>query len=221
MNKPYLFQVFVDENGNFGNPGSLIVDGFHEINDAQRTAITADIGQDETVFIDNLSSNELSIYHAYGKVNFAGSVLVGVAWQLAQIKNEPTQSILCEIGEVPMWQEGEVYWLRAPLDYNLGNWTYLQVENPDVVDAIDVADTKDWKQMVWAWEDEAKGLIRARTFASKIDIPEVQGNGSGAMNLAGQLQRELQIRHGGGSIIYSRPAANNSAELGGRVIAIE
>ena len=56
------------------------------------------------------------------------------------------------------------------------------------VDAINLSDTKGWKKMVRAWLDESKGLIRARTFADRIGMPEVQGNGSGSMNLAGQLQ---------------------------------
>jgi predicted PhzF superfamily epimerase YddE/YHI9 len=218
MNRPYLFRVFVDEQGNFGNPGSLIVDDLNELDEEHRISITSEIGHDETAFIDDLTTNKLSIYHSYGRVGFAGSVLVGVAWQLFQLKNIPALNIKCDIGEIPIWQEGEINWLRASLENNLGNWEYEMLESPDAVNAIEVSETEGWKKMVWAWEDERKGLIRARTFASKINIPEVQGNGSGSMNLAGQLQKSLVIKHGDGSVIYARPADNYSAELGGRVI---
>lgn len=218
MIQPHLFKVFVDERGNFGNPGSLIIDESNDLDEEHRIAITAEIGHDETVFIDNLDTNKLSIYHSQSRVSFAGSVLVGVAWQLAKLKGKPVKGILCDVGEIPVWQEGEIYWLRASLDNNLGNWEYEQLESPDAISAVKLDETKGWKKMVWAWEDKQKGLIRARTFASKINIPEVQGNGSGSMNLAGQLQKRLIIKHGDGSVIYARPADNNNAELGGRVI---
>lgn len=220
MNQPHMFQVFVDANGKFGNPGSLIIDEERHLNAERRTAITAEIGHDETVFIDSLINNEVSIYHAYGEVDFAGNVLVGAVWQLSQIKGKPVESIHCNRGEITTWQENDIYWLRTSLKGDIGNWDYEQMQSPEAIDAIKVHDTVGWKKMIWAWIDESKGLIRARTFASKIDIPEVQGNGSGSMNLAGQLQQGLTIKHGDGSIIYARPASNNCAELGGRVVPI-
>lgn len=220
MFKPYLFQVFVNEQGKFGNLGSLIVDESSQLDLEKRKSITAEIGHDETVFVNDLASVDVSIYHANGEVDFAGSVLVGAVWQLSKLKDEPVQNIHCKKGNISTWQDGDIYWLRAGLKGNLGNWEYEQLENPEAVDAIALADTKGWKKMTWAWKDEAKGLIRARTFASKINIPEVQGNGSGSMNLAAQLQREIIITHGDGSVIYARPALNNKAELGGRVLAI-
>ena len=220
MLRPYLFQVFVDEKGSFGNPGSLVIDERHRLNEKRRSELTGEIGHEETVFLDDIEKNKLSIYHSLGRINFAGSVLVGVAWQLSLIKKAPVETLQCDAGEIQVWQEGEVSWLRASLNNNLGDWNYQQLGSPDEVNAINVADTKDWKKMVWAWENEEKGLIRARTFASKINIPEVRGNGSGAMNLAGQLQRYLQITHGDGSVIFASPAPDNCAELGGRVIPI-
>jgi predicted PhzF superfamily epimerase YddE/YHI9 len=221
MTEVYKFQVFVNESGKFGNPGSLFLDEGRQIDDAERIAITAKIGHDETVFINNLETNDLSIYHSLGEVDFAGSVLVGVVWQLGQLKSEPITHLHCAIGDIPVWQEGELSWLRTKLEGNLGNWEYEQLDSPEVVEAIDVADTASWKKMVWAWINKDRGLIRARTFASSIGIPEVQGNGSGSLNLADQLQRSIQIIHGDGSVIYARPSGNDSAELGGRVIAVD
>lgn len=221
MTDVYKFQVFVNESGEFGNPGSLILDEGQRLNVAQRIAITAEIGHDETVFVNDLANNDLSIYHALGEVNFAGSVLVGVVWQLSQLKGETPKYLRCPIGDIPVWQDGEISWLRTKLEGNLGNWNYEQLDTPDAVNAIKVADTNGWKKMVWAWRNKDRGLIRARTFASTIGIPEVQGNGSGSLNLAHQLQQSLQILHGDGSIIYARPVGGDSAELGGQVIAID
>jgi predicted PhzF superfamily epimerase YddE/YHI9 len=221
MRETYLFQVFVNEQGKFGNPGSLIIDEANQLSPDKRTYITAEIGHDETLFVNDMDNCDVSIYHSQGEVDFAGSVLVGAVWQLSQIKEESVLNIHCKRGDIKTWQSDGISWLRIGLEGNLGQWDYEKLDSPQVVDDIKVEDTVGWKKMVWAWIDEDKRLVRARTFASKIDIPEVQGNGSGSMNLAGQVQREIKIIHGDGSVIYARPAANNSAELGGRVIAIK
>lgn len=220
MNDVYKFQVFVDESGRFGNPGSLIIDEGGKLSTDERIAITKQINHDETLFVDNIENNQVSIYHAYGEVDFAGNVLVGSAWQLMKIKDDIRMTINCSRGEIEVWREGDIVWLRANTEGDIGNWDYEQMNTPEEVDEIDVADTIGWKKMVWAWIDENQGIIRARTFASKIDIPEVQGNGSGSMNLANQLQAKIIITHGDGSIIYARPANDNCAELGGRVVAL-
>jgi predicted PhzF superfamily epimerase YddE/YHI9 len=215
----FMFKVFVDENGDFGDPVSLIVDDEHQMSFEERLRITAEIGNVETVFVNDLVANDVSIYHAHDEVDFAGSVLIGTAWELEQLKNEPTQQIKCKRGLINVRQEDGVYWVQANLENNIGNWDYKQLATPEAVEAIDVASTKGWKKMVWAWIDEDQGLIRARTFADTIGMPEVQGNGSGSMNLAGQLQRQITIKHGEGSLIYARPLSSDSAEVGGRVTA--
>lgn len=57
----------------------------------------------------------------------------------------------------------------------------------------------------------------ARTFASDWDIPEAQGNGSGSMILAAKLGKALEIKHGEGSVIFTRLALDDYADIGGRV----
>jgi predicted PhzF superfamily epimerase YddE/YHI9 len=221
MKNVYAFRVFTNEHGDFGDPGSLIIDESKQLTPEQRQAKTAEIGHVETVFVNDFKTMDLSIYHAHGQVDFAGTVLLGAAWQLSRLKGEIVLSIHCPRGNIQTWQDGDVTWLRASLGDNLGNWQYKELESPEAVESLTLAATAGWKStMVWAWADEAHGQIRARTFAGDIDIPEVQGNGSGSMMLAGRLQRAIQVTHGDGSIIYARPAPNNAAELGGRVIAI-
>lgn len=215
----YRFRVFVDESGGYGDPVSLIIDEGQQMSLEERLRLTAEIGNVETVFVNRLATNDVSIYHARGEVDFAGSVLIGTAWQIAQLKNEPTQQLVCKRGIVNVRQENNIYWIRASLENNIGNWEYRQLASPEDVEAIDVAQTKGWKKMVWAWISKDQGLIRARTFADTIGMPEVQGNGSGAMNLAGQLQRRITIKHGEGSVIYANPLSRDSAEVGGRVIS--
>jgi len=214
----YKFRVFVNEQGESGDPVSLVLDEGRQVSFEDRLRITAEIGNVETVFVNNLATNDVSIYHALDEVDFAGSVLIGTAWQLEQIKNEPIERIICKRGRVNTRQEEGVYWIQASLENNIGNWDYEQLASPEDVEAINVVNTKGWKKMVWAWINQDQGLIRARTFADAIGASEVQGNGSGSMNLAGQLQRQITIKHGEGSVIYAKLLSDNFAEVGGRVI---
>jgi predicted PhzF superfamily epimerase YddE/YHI9 len=216
----YKFKVFVDEEGNFGDPVSLLVDEGQQMSFEERLRITAKIGNVETVFVNDLAANDVSIYHAHDEVDFAGSVLIGTAWELEQLKNEPPQQIKCKRGIIDVRRENGIYWVQASLENNIGNWDYEQLTSPEDVEAIDVASTKGWKKMVWAWINKEQGLVRARTFADTIGMPEVQGNGSGSMNLAGQLRRQITIKHGEGSVIYAKPLSHDSAEVGGRVAAV-
>jgi predicted PhzF superfamily epimerase YddE/YHI9 len=93
------------------------------------------------------------------------------------------------------------------------------LEDAQAIEQIKLEDTKTWQHtMAWAWINETKGLIRARTFATDWDIPEAQGNGSGSMVLAARLRRGIEIKHGEGSVIFARPALNGCADIGGRVL---
>lgn len=215
----YKFKVFVDNKGNYGDPVSLVIDEGRQLHFEARLQITSKIGNVETVFVNDLANNDVSIYHAQDEVDFAGSVLVGTAWQLGQLKGEPTKQIKCKKGNINVRDENDVYWVRASIENNIGNWDYEQRAKPQDVEAIIASNTKGWKKMVWAWANEDEGLIRARTFADTIGMPEVQGNGSGAMNLASQLQRQITIKHGDGSLIYAKPLPNDYAEVGCRVVA--
>ena len=91
----------------------------------------------------------------------------------------------------------------------------------ELVEQLPLADTATYKHtVVWAWQDQKSGIIRARTFAADWGIPEDQANGSGAMILAANFQRNLTIIHGEGSFIYAKPVDNNFAMVGGRCYKI-
>jgi predicted PhzF superfamily epimerase YddE/YHI9 len=121
-------------------------------------------------------------------------------------------------GEIETWQENGLTWARARLSI-MPPWNFKQLESTEAVERITLEDTKTWQHtMAWAWIDEAKGLIRARTFASDWDIPEAQGNGSGSMVLAARLNREIEIRHGKGAVIFAKPAPDGQGDIGGRVV---
>ena len=98
------------------------------------------------------------------------------------------------------------------------NWNFEQLNNAELVEKLAVNETINKEHtFVWAWIDETKGLIRARTFANDWGIPEDEANGSGSMKLADTLKREITIIHGHGSVIHARPSKDNNAEVGGLV----
>jgi hypothetical protein len=70
---------------------------------------------------------------------------------------------------------------------------------------------------LWAWEDEAAGVMRVRTFASRVGIAEDEACGSGAMRMAAAFGRCLVLHHGRGSIIHAKPGPPGYADIGGYV----
>jgi predicted PhzF superfamily epimerase YddE/YHI9 len=215
----HLLRVFTDATGNFGNPVSIIVDEGKRLDDAERQMITGQLGHDETVFVNDLAGARVSIFNPQQEVPFAGHAMVGTARLLAKLSGKPIEVIHCLGGDIATWQDGELAWIRAGLDM-MPPWQHKQLDTAEAVECITKEEAAIMPHtMVWAWVgNEAKGLLRARTFASDWDIPEAEANGSGSMMLAALLKRAIEIKHGKGSMIYAKPAPNSSAEVGGRVV---
>ena len=217
----HLLRVFSDANGNFGDAASVVIDEGKHIPDAERQALARKFNTGETIFVNDLAKADISIVHPQGEIGFAGVGVLAVAWLLGKLLGTLTEKMQGRDGEILTWQDNGLTWARASLSI-MPPWNYKQLENAEAVEQIELEDTKAWQHtMAWTWIDEAKGLIRARTFASDWDIPEAQGNGSGSMVLAARLKRGIEIRHGEGSVIYAKPAPDNSADIGGRVIKVE
>ncbi len=98
------------------------------------------------------------------------------------------------------------------------DWEFMQLESPDEVEGLDGAPGGRDAVAVWAWKDEAAGVIRARVFAARYGIPEDEATGSAAVALAGRLRRTLDIRQGAGSEIVAEPLPDGMVEIGGRVV---
>ncbi len=79
-----------------------------------------------------------------------------------------------------------------------------------------LAPNQDMTQL-WAWEDEAAGTMRVRTFAGRVGIPEDEACGSGAMRMAAAFGRHLILHHGRGSVIHAKPGPPGYADIGGYV----
>ncbi|HSW99547.1 MAG TPA: PhzF family phenazine biosynthesis protein [Patescibacteria group bacterium] len=218
MTQVHMLHVFVDANDDFGDAASVILDEGKHVSDTERQEAARKLNTGETAFINELETANVSIVHPQGEIGFAGVVVLATAWLLGKLRGAPIEALYTRDGKVTVWQEGEITWARASLTI-MPPWNFKQLESLEAVEKIKLEETKSMEHtMVWAWIDETKGLIRARTFASDWEIPEAQGNGSGSMVLAAQLKRDIEIRHGEGAIIFAKSAPDNCADIGGRVV---
>lgn len=212
-----ILKVFVNEKGKCGNPVGVIVDTESKINIDERQKMATDSGYSEIVFINNIENREISIYTPQHEISFAGHAIVGTAFFLNKKYGQNVTGLKTIGGIVETWNDNGLTWVRGSLSI-LPNWNYEQLDSVELVEKLNVNETSNKEHtFVWAWIDESKGLIRARTFASDWGIPEDEANGSGSMRLANSLKREITIIHGQGSIIHARPSKDNCAEVGGLV----
>lgn len=156
--------------------------------------------------------------HPQGEISFAGVGVLGVSWLLSDLRGKTIESIKGRDGIIQTWQDGENTWVQSSIK-TIPPWNDKEMASVVELEKIDVETTADMEHtMIWVWIDESRDLIRARTFANDWEIPEAEGNGSGAMLLASKLGRRVKVIHGKGSEIYSSPIDNNEVALGGRVV---
>lgn len=218
MTNAHILRVFVDENGKFGDSAPVIMDEGKKLSDAERQALTVRLKAAETVFVNDIASANISITHAQGEIDFAGVPALGAAWLLAKLQHKPITAMKARRGDITVSQNDHLTWVRASL-VTMPPWHHKQLQGAEEVERITIEETKSWEHtMAWAWIDETKGFIRARTFAPDWDVSEAQGNGSGSMMLAALVNKSIEIKHGEGSVIFAKPAPNNCADIGGRVV---
>lgn len=216
--KVHIINIFVNQENKYGNPVGIILDEKQEINSKDRQKIAVKLGNSETVFINDINTGNISMYNPQQEICFAGSAFIATAWFISKINKKPIDSLICMGKKITILQKEDETWLRADLS-NTPPWNYEELETAEEVENIKVIDIITKKHtVVWAWQDKEKGIIRARTFASNWGIPEDEGNGSGAMQLAAKHKRKLMIIFGKGSVVYSKPFSVNEAEVGGRAI---
>lgn len=213
----YVLRVFVNDQGNFGNQVGVIVDEGRKIADNARQKIAVELGYSESVFINDLTLNSISFYTPMREIPFAGHAAVGTAWLIAKLYEQPVESLLGAEGTITTWKYNDVTWVRSELR-STPPWWHERLDSTDAIESL--AGPQNESQghaQLWAWIDEAAGKIRSRTFAAAWGIPEDEANGSGCMRLASALGRRIEVIHGRGSVIFSRPGIPGSADVGGYV----
>jgi predicted PhzF superfamily epimerase YddE/YHI9 len=216
MTELHVLRVFVDGDGGAGNPLGVFLDGAAVPAD-QRQRVAARLNYSETVFVDDVVDGLVEIYTPTVSLPFAGHPTVGTAWLLTQRAGAPPAALRPPAGEVAVFEEGDMSWIRAR-----GEWAppmrSIQLESAAAVEALAGPQSSDPDVYVWAWRDEPAGAVASRFFAPGFGIPEDPATGAAAVMLCAQLGRELRIQQQG-SELFVRPAAREGwVELGGSVV---
>jgi predicted PhzF superfamily epimerase YddE/YHI9 len=210
----HVLRVFVNEDGEFGNPLGVFLDGA-EVPVVRRQAIATELGFSETVFIDDRARGEMRIFTPAAEIPFAGHPSVGTAWLLRE-KGVQVGALRPPAGELGVRYERGATYISAEPAWSPA-FEYVQLADPAAVRALDGPPTEAGEVYAWAWIDEDAGTIRARSFAAAFGIAEDEATGSAALALSASLGRELTINQGRGSVLVARPLKGGRAEVGGGV----
>lgn len=210
-----VVRVFCAEDGSGGNPLGVFLDG-GAVPEPERQPVAAELGFSETVFVDDLERGAMRIFTPEVELPLAGHPLVGTAWLLRERGTEPTM-LRPPAGDVDVRFEGELTYATARPEWGPA-WEFVQLGSPDEIDALTGPPPEHSTAAIWAWLDEAAGLVRARVFAPEEGVGEDEATGSAALLLTSRLGREIEIRQGKGSVIHARPLPDGRAEIAGRVV---
>lgn len=217
MARLHVLRVFTGEDGDFGNELGVFLDG-GEVPEEQRQDVATGLGFSETVFVDDPDAGAIRIFTPGMELGFAGHPTVGTAWLLAEV-GAPLEVLRPPAGEVEVKHEGELTFVAARAEWS-PPWELEQLHAPIEVDAVEEPPPGRMLPYYWAWEDEDAGTVRARCFSME-DIGEDEATGSAAIMLAAELERDLTIRQGRGSLLFASSLGDGAAEVGGLVVLDE
>jgi predicted PhzF superfamily epimerase YddE/YHI9 len=213
----HVLRVFTGEDGGFGNPLGVFLDGA-EVPADERQGVATDLGFSETVFVDDAARGAIRIFTPGMELDFAGHPTVGTAWLLAA-GGDRVPVLRPPAGEVEVRREGPTTFVAARAEWS-PPWELEQLAEPLEVDVVEEPPPGRMLPFYWAWEDEEAGTVRARCFSME-DIGEDEATGSAAIMLAAALERELTIHQGRGSLLRARSLGEGRAEVGGLVVLDE
>lgn len=212
----HVLRVFTDEAGVWGNPLGVFLDGA-AVPAERRQAVAAELGFSETVFVEDRGSGACRIFTPGSELGFAGHPSVGTAWLLAR-EGDAVEALRPPAGEVAVRTEGELTFIAARADWS-PPWEMIELGSAAEVEALEgPPGGREDEIYIWAWIDEAAGLVRSRCFALGDGVGEDEATGSAALMLVAELGRPLTIHQGRGSVLDARPLGDGRGEVGGRVL---
>jgi predicted PhzF superfamily epimerase YddE/YHI9 len=209
----HVLRVFVNEEGEWGNPLGVFLDGAC-VAEADRQALATELGFSETVFVEDRASGRVRIHTPQIELPFAGHPTVGAAWLLAR-EGTPVEALRTPAGLVGVRIEPGAAFVSARPQWS-PPFEHLQLDAPADVRAL-AGPPGDGNAYAWAWIDEAAGTIRARAFVPAAGIPEDEATGSAALALCARLDRPIVVHQGRGSVIAAAPTGDGRVEVGGSV----
>jgi len=213
----HVLRVFVNEDGEWGNPLGVFLDG-GEVPEPERQRVAAELGFSETVFVEDRESGRIRIHTPQVELPFAGHPTVGAAWLLAR-EGSPVGALLTPAGEVAVRHAGGETYVAARPEW-APPFEFRQLSAPAGVRALDAA-AVERNLYAWAWIDEAAGTVRARSFVPEAGIAEDEATGSAAIGLCARIGRPLVVHQGHGSVLRCLPAPGGRVEVGGGACLVE
>lgn len=210
----HRLRVFCSDDGSGGNPLGVFLDGA-DVAPELRQGVAADLALSEVVFVDDAERGEIRIFTPTEELDFAGHPSVGTAWLL-----EGVAALRPPAGEVGVRRDGANVYVAAKPEWGPPH-ELIQLASPDDVDALDGPPDGHDLAAMWAWIDDAAGIMRARVFPVRIGIAEDEATGSAATKLCAQAGRAIDIRQGRGSRILAMPGHGGFVEIGGRSVVDE
>jgi len=215
-----VVRVFCDEDGKFGNPLGVVLDGSKVFED-DRQKLAHILGYSETVFVDDAAQGRIKIYTPEIELPFAGHPVVGTGWLLRR-EGFAVDALLAPAGKVVLPHVDDAGCVARARAAWCPPWELVQHDSPGDVDALPVPERAE--RYDWAWIDEEAGMVRARAFVPEAGIPEDEATGSAAVKLCAALGREIEVHQGEGSVIQAKPVPEDGdgrgdlVEFGGRVV---
>jgi predicted PhzF superfamily epimerase YddE/YHI9 len=210
----HVLRVFVSEDGEWGNPLGVFLDG-GQVPESERQRIAAELGFSETVYVDDADSGRIRIFTPGLELPFAGHPTVGTAWLLART-GHGVASLQTRAGEVGVRVDGEEVHVAGRPEWS-PQLEYVELGSPAEVRELSGPPAGSEAAYVWAWIDEAAATIRARCFIEEAGIAEDEATGSAAIVLSDMLDRAVTIHQGRGSVLAVRPLGDGRVEVGGGV----
>ncbi|HMJ72713.1 MAG TPA: PhzF family phenazine biosynthesis isomerase [Solirubrobacterales bacterium] len=209
----HVLRVFVNEEGEWGNPLGVFLEG-EQMAEPDRQNVAAELGFSETVFVDDPAAGRLRIYTPRVELPFAGHPTVGTAWLLAR-EGAPVEALQPPVGKVEVRYADDMTFVAAKPEW-APRFDFRQLDSPAAVRGLS-ASAQEVNVYAWAWIDDPAGTIRARSFVPEAGIAEDEATGSAAIALCARLARPITIHQGHGSVLLCRPLADGRIEVGGKV----
>lgn len=209
-----VLRVFCGEGGAGGNALGVVLEGSAVARD-DRQALAAHLNYSETVFVDDPARGRIQIFAPEVEMPFAGHPSVGTAW-LLQREGHVVDALRPPAGKVPVRFDADVPFIAGRPEW-APPFELRRLADAAAVEAEPVFD--EGLVYVWAWIDEAVGLVRTRSFVPEAGITEDEATGSAAIRLCAELGRPIEIHQGRGSVIHARPLDDGMIEIGGLVVA--
>lgn len=216
MARLHVLRVFTTPDGAHGNPLGVFLAG-DEVPPGERQRVARELGFSETVFVDDQERGAIRIFTPAIELPFAGHPTVGTAWLLRAELGLAVTALEVPAGELRVRADGEVTWIAARPEWS-PRFEYIECASVDEVERLSGAPEDLALAYCWAWEDEACGRVRARSFVPEAGIAEDEATGSAALELCGRIGRPITVRQGRGSELFARPRDDGYAEVGGRVV---